>query len=319
LDPHRETAHRALMRLYVRQGRRAQALHQYQRLIELLRRDLGAEPEPETRRLYQALIRKPLALISGQPRPEEEGRDSGRVDPPLVGRDAELLKLTALADTAYLGRGRAVALLAESGGGKSRMLQELVTRWLAGGGSVLRGRCHEIQQTVPLALWSATLAEVAAGDLDRILGAGSLARRLVATLLTEPSALLIDPEAATQGNRAVLFDALTEVLAQLAAKRPLAVILDDLQWADHRSLELLGHVAHRLARAPVLLALAARDEELVDRPRLDALLLELARDGLLDRLPLRLLAITLHDWFLVSPPSALRRPSSNAQRHWPGA
>ena len=250
-DPHQEAVHRKLMRLYARQGRRTQAMQQYQHLIELLRMDLGVEPEAETRRLYQALLRQPLALAeTPAPRLAAEQQD-GRVHPPLVGREAELLKLTALADAAYLGRGRAVALLAEAGGGKSRMLHEVISRWHGGGGRVLQGRCHEIQQTVPLAVWTAALAVVAPADMDRILGAGSLGRRLLAMLLTEPGALLIDPEAATQGNRAVLFDAVADVLTALAAERPLALVLDDLQWADHRSLELLAHVAQRLARVQI--------------------------------------------------------------------
>src|SRR5205823_203330 len=46
-------AHRTLMRLYVRQGRPAQALKQYQVCTEVLRRELGVDPEAETKRLYQ--------------------------------------------------------------------------------------------------------------------------------------------------------------------------------------------------------------------------------------------------------------------------
>src|SRR5213593_4296030 len=53
LDPLQEPAHRTLMRLYARQGRRSAALKQYQVCVDVLRRELGAESEPETRRLYQ--------------------------------------------------------------------------------------------------------------------------------------------------------------------------------------------------------------------------------------------------------------------------
>jgi len=58
LDPLQEPAHRTLMRLYARQGRRSAALKQYQVCISLLRRELGAEPEPETRRLYEDLLQQ---------------------------------------------------------------------------------------------------------------------------------------------------------------------------------------------------------------------------------------------------------------------
>src|SRR5262245_4436173 len=44
-DPLQEAAHRALMRLYVRQGRRATALKQYQMCVGVLRRELNTEPQ----------------------------------------------------------------------------------------------------------------------------------------------------------------------------------------------------------------------------------------------------------------------------------
>src|SRR5262249_26283438 len=45
LDPLQEAVHRALMRLYARQGRRAAAFRQYQECVQSLQRELGAEPD----------------------------------------------------------------------------------------------------------------------------------------------------------------------------------------------------------------------------------------------------------------------------------
>jgi DNA-binding SARP family transcriptional activator len=56
-DPLHEAAHRALMRQFAASGRRQQALAQYHQLREALRRDLQAEPDPQTARLYRALLR----------------------------------------------------------------------------------------------------------------------------------------------------------------------------------------------------------------------------------------------------------------------
>ena len=58
LDPTQETAHRLLMRLYVQQGRRGAALRQYQTCVAVVRRELGAAPEPETRALYLELLQQ---------------------------------------------------------------------------------------------------------------------------------------------------------------------------------------------------------------------------------------------------------------------
>ncbi len=55
LDPLREAAHRALMQLYLRQGRRSAALQQYHALVRVLDSELGATPEAETERLFHEL------------------------------------------------------------------------------------------------------------------------------------------------------------------------------------------------------------------------------------------------------------------------
>ncbi|MBM4439342.1 MAG: bacterial transcriptional activator domain-containing protein, partial [Candidatus Rokubacteria bacterium] len=58
LDPLQEDAHRTLMRLYARQGRRAAALRQYQSCVAIQQKELGVEPEPETKRLYLEILQR---------------------------------------------------------------------------------------------------------------------------------------------------------------------------------------------------------------------------------------------------------------------
>src|SRR5207249_4844649 len=62
LDPLQETVHRTLMRLYARQGRRGAALKQYQVCVNALQRELATEPDAETKRLYQDLLRRPAEV-----------------------------------------------------------------------------------------------------------------------------------------------------------------------------------------------------------------------------------------------------------------
>src|SRR5262249_9703519 len=56
LDPLQEVTHRALMRLSARQGRRAASLRQYQQCVDVLRRELGVEPEEATKQVYRELL-----------------------------------------------------------------------------------------------------------------------------------------------------------------------------------------------------------------------------------------------------------------------
>jgi DNA-binding SARP family transcriptional activator len=58
LDPLQEAVHRDLMRLYARQGRRASALRQYRTCADVLKRELGVEPELETRQLYDEILER---------------------------------------------------------------------------------------------------------------------------------------------------------------------------------------------------------------------------------------------------------------------
>jgi len=51
-----EAAHRQLIQIYAAQGRRSEALQQYQRCERVLREELSVQPLPETQTLFQALL-----------------------------------------------------------------------------------------------------------------------------------------------------------------------------------------------------------------------------------------------------------------------
>src|SRR5499433_3780749 len=105
LDPLQEVTHRALMRLYARQGRRAASLRQYQQCVDVLRRELGVEPEEATKQVYRELLPQPsprLAVSEANPHPMSQPRRrrlradrlTRSVATPLIGRDAEVDRLT---------------------------------------------------------------------------------------------------------------------------------------------------------------------------------------------------------------------------------
>ena len=64
-----------------------------------------------------------------------------------------------------------------------------------------------------------------------------------------------------------LFEAFSHVVAQLAAERPVLLVLEDLQWADEMSLRLLAFVARRIQDRRVLVLTTVREEE--SPPRAD--------------------------------------------------
>lgn len=135
-DPLHEVAHRALMRLFAEGGRRQQALAQYQQLQHALRQQLEADPDPETSRLYRAILAaqhepEPIGAPTDDPRLPQgslapPGRPTGSLPHQLtsfVGRERELSQLEG-----SLERGRLLTLTGPGGCGKTRLALELAER-----------------------------------------------------------------------------------------------------------------------------------------------------------------------------------------------
>jgi DNA-binding NarL/FixJ family response regulator len=176
----------------------------------------------------------------------------------LVGRRREL---TAVA-TALQGIGRDaryVALSGEPGIGKTRMLEELARQGEDRGFTVLTGRGAELERDLPFGVWVDALDDHAAwlgpARLERMLGerVAELARVLPSV---DPGDAA--PAPALQDERYRAHRAVRALLEQLATAAPVLVLLDDLQWADDSSLELVAHLLRRPPRAPLVVASAFR-------------------------------------------------------------
>jgi predicted ATPase/DNA-binding SARP family transcriptional activator len=129
-EPLHERAHRELMRIYARTGRRQRALSQFHLLREALRREFEDEPDDETRRLYQDILTRretevgEPAPTTTDPRRTAAGRSvDGNLPLPLtsfIGRERELHEVIGLAR-----RHRLVTLTGPGGCGKTRLALEM--------------------------------------------------------------------------------------------------------------------------------------------------------------------------------------------------
>ena len=183
---------------------------------------------------------------------------------PLIGRDTERVTIAQ----AIAGRGRARLLLftGESGIGKTRLLDHVAGRAADAGRLVIRARCFEAEMVRPYGLW-----------LDALRGVSTVG---VAGDTLAQAAPLLAGQAVEGSNRERLFDAAAALVRGLSALRPIALLLDDLQWIDEGSAALLHFLARTLdAGLPVLLAGAARAGEIDDNPWAKGLLQSLARAG----------------------------------------
>jgi DNA-binding SARP family transcriptional activator len=268
IDPLQESAHRALMRLYLERGQRAGALQQYRACAGILQRELATEPEPSTKALYREIVQASGGSTAG-------ASLSTAAPAPLVGRQREVAALLEQLAAASAGRGRVVAILGEAGIGKTRLTEELGARATPQDCRVLRAQAHETERILPFALWVEAMREAAlacarsAGDRSPV-WAKDLAR-----LFPElaPGRARSGP-----GDTLRLFEALAQLVKQLSDRQPLVLVLEDLHWADDTSLRFLAFLGRRLSTWPVLIALTARVEEL-DRPALLAPTLSELRDA----------------------------------------
>lgn len=114
-DSLREESHRELMTLLARNGQQALALRQYEICRDLLEKELGVSPAPETDALYRKLSTAPAAPSSGLP----------IYGTPFIGRDPELTRITALLRQPTC---RLITLLGPGGIGKTRLAAETAAR-----------------------------------------------------------------------------------------------------------------------------------------------------------------------------------------------
>ncbi len=125
-EPTAETAHRALMRAYQAAGQRSLALRQYERCRDLLDREFGDTPEPETIHLAQAIRQAPApveddAVIRAA---SAKYRSLPAVPTRTIGRDDEIADVaTMLRDPAI----RLVTITGTGGIGKTRLATEVAT------------------------------------------------------------------------------------------------------------------------------------------------------------------------------------------------
>ncbi|MFN8492536.1 MAG: AAA family ATPase [Caldilineaceae bacterium] len=292
LEPWREAAHYQLMDLLVRNGEPQAALRQYELCRLALADELDVEPGVAIKQLYTKIRtngkaaepRESSAALSGKstaskpsfylPQPAtpfagraEEMTDLTAPQPelvanaPFVGRQHEWQTLQARWRLALRGQPQFVLIAGEAGIGKTRLAEELLNWAQHHGFGTVRARCYAAEGRLtyaPIIEWlrADTLrphrSKVPATWLTEL-------ARLLPELLTEQPNLPRPEPITSTWLRHQLFEAATRAL--LALDQPLILLIDDLQWCDKETLELLHFLlrhAARLSPTKVLLVGTAR-------------------------------------------------------------
>ena len=198
----------------------------------------------------------------------------------FVGRADELDAVEQLLDGLDRGSPNAIEVTGEPGIGKTRLLRELAARAEARGHLVLGGSASELEQDLPFSVFVDALDEYLRGlDRELLAALDDQVRAELAHVFPSMWALAEDHEVAPQHERYRSHRAVRDLLERLAGPRPLVLVLDDAQWADSASIELLGALLRRPPASPVLTALGLRPHPTPER--LSAAITRAHREGVL--------------------------------------
>jgi tetratricopeptide (TPR) repeat protein len=211
---------------------------------------------------------------------------------PFVGRVDEL---TSLRDpwgrAAGVDQRRLVLIGGDPGIGKSRLVAEFARRVYAEGATVLSGRCYE-ENVVPYQPFVEAIDQyLRHGDQEEVRGDLVRAGTILARVVPDIQLRFSDPpepvRAEPDSERYLMFEAVDALLAGIAKRAPLLLVLDDLHWADRPTLALLSHLARATHAAPLVMLGTYRTGEVIGDHPLRTTIADLRHDGVADGIVLR--------------------------------
>ncbi|WP_239134204.1 LuxR family transcriptional regulator [Rugosimonospora africana] len=211
------------------------------------------------------------------------------VDVPLIGRARDLTVLREALDEVERRDSAAVFLLGDSGVGKTRLLAAATDQLRATGAVVLSGACLDIGDASPLHPLRQALrrhaAEPVRADTGRAEPGGadtggaetSVAAAVAASAAVHELMEILDGTAISPDGAGALLERVSRGLAAVAGGRVLVLAVDDLQWADRSTRQLLLYLLAGLGGVRLLVLGAVRTETVLGTDPLRQMLSELRR------------------------------------------
>ena len=178
--------------------------------------------------------------------------------PPLVGRDEHVATLASAFDGVQQGRMATVFLVGDAGVGKTRLVQHLVSLAEAADATVLLGGATDIAESPPFWPVASALRNLLRSqrgeELQQLLA--PWADQLEELVALRPAV----PALAGAQARVQTLELLHRVVLRLAVRSVVVLVVEDLQWADRSTLDLLAYLVANLVDERVLIVATHRTE-----------------------------------------------------------
>ncbi len=193
-------------------------------------------------------------------------------------------------------RPQCLALMGESGIGKTRLAEETARAALRDGWTVVWSHAYAQESGIPYHMWSGALRALLEQGIwrpDEMMAQQQISGTIYPPLKTllpelqewwprdegrESLAPYNHNPLSPEQEQARLREAVYELLTTLSASTPLLIVLDDVQWADGSSCEMLGYLARRLQGYPIAMLATCRERELAANTALHSLLSHMQRE-----------------------------------------
>lgn len=194
----------------------------------------------------------------------------------LYGREADLQLLRHAAEEMLLSNARLVLISGQSGVGKTSFVNELMVHFNRQECSYLSGKFEHLNRHVPYSAWLSICEEMLQNILARPAEEIEAAKTALKAALGDQAGVLISvipklgmllgempPVLHAEGQESqnrFIFQAVSFVRT-MAALKPVIIFLDDLQWADSASIDLLKHIFEGCYASKLMIVCAYREEE----------------------------------------------------------
>jgi DNA-binding SARP family transcriptional activator/tetratricopeptide (TPR) repeat protein len=257
LDALNEIAYRRKMRAHFAAGERGQALETYEACRAILAAELGVEPEPDTTTLAESIrIQSSLVHPNARkpvPQPHRPDTSVNFLGSLFTGRDHEYQTLLKCYGRAAACQPQLVVLRGEVGIGKTRLARKFIQSASAQGAELLLGSAFESGSHLPFqplveALRLQVADDSSLTDLVDEIWLSPMSQLLPELRQHNPRlspAPVDSPYPNADISQAQLYEPLVQCMLALAKRAPLVLFIDDLQWTDSATLNLMQYAIRR--------------------------------------------------------------------------